>query len=107
MATASEMAVNGLDVLVVAGVVRVKDGEDMWLCTREAWDVAIEAVDAREPHPDDAYSYLCRKVVSPVASINGSSRGDITQLVRSAYALEMIDADDARAYGVEGVEVQS
>ena len=101
MGKASEMAVKGLDVAAVGSVVRVRDGEDTWLCTREAWEVALDAVDEREPHADDVYTYLCRKVVSPVASINGTSRGDITQLVRSAYATEMIDVDDARAYGVE------
>jgi hypothetical protein len=101
MNKASEIAIKGLDVMIISGVVRIRDGNDMWLCTREAWDVAMDAVDAREPHPDDAYTYLCRKVASPVASINGTSRGDIESLVRAAYALEMIDADDGRAYGVQ------
>lgn len=86
----------GVDYTVANGVVRVRDGHDTWLCTLEAWDTVTDVVDSRGGDYDD----ICRKIASPIASINGTSRGDVDGLVRMAYAGELIDDDDARAYGV-------
>lgn len=111
MATMADVAVKGLDVLAAAGIVRVRDGEDTWLATEIAWDEAVRDLSDREASDDadasHAYTLLCRKVASesPIASINGTSRGEIAHMVRRAYAAELIDADDAKAFGVV-VEVQ-
>lgn len=109
MATMADVAVKGLDVLAAAGIVRVRDGEDTWLATEIAWDEAVRDLSDREASDDadasHAYTLLCRKVASPIASINGTSRGEIAPMVRRAYAAELIDADDAKAFGVV-VEVQ-
>lgn len=103
--TMADQAVSGLDVEIDSGIVRVRDGHDTWLCRESAWDAAIAGLAARDAIVAeacaDAYSALCAAVRSPVASINGTSRGDIVTLVREAYDVELIDADDARAYGVE------
>lgn len=106
MATLAEQAVKGLDVREQGGVVRVRDGQDAWLCGRTAWADAIAKISGLDADDADeggaeAYSRLCRAVSAPVASINGTSLGDIGDLVREAYALDLIDADDAKAYGVE------
>src|SRR5581483_5362278 len=107
MRTMAQLAVTGLDVVAADGVVRVRDGEDTWLATESAWDEAVASLETREAPEDvdagEAYSLLCRKVRrdSPVASINGSSSKDIPLLVQRAYAADLIDADDVKAYGCE------
>lgn len=101
-----DAAVGGLDVTARAGVVRVRDGQDTWLCTQDAWTAVAEQLTAREQQSWDmggaeAYSLLCRKVasLSPIASINGTTRGDVQSLIEAAYDAEMIDCEDARAMG--------
>lgn len=98
-----EMAVRGLDVVRKAGMVRVRDGEDTWLCRARAWRAAEIALASRTADDSDesgseAYGLLCGKVrnIGPIASINGTSKGQYETLVREAYEAELIDADDVR-----------
>lgn len=105
MANMFDAAVQDLDVTVRSGIVRVRDGQDTWLCEHEGWLIVANQLESREQHPADvggaeAYSLLCRKVasVSPVASLNGTSRGDWRPIVEMANEAGLIDADDATAF---------
>jgi hypothetical protein len=106
MVTMFDAATQGLDVVALGGVVRVRDGEDTWLCTQDGWQQVAEQLEARDQDAGDigggeAYSLLCRKVrsVSAIASTNGSPRGHSQPLVEAAYAAGLIDRDDASAMG--------
>ena len=101
MANTAELAVSGLDVMVIDNVVRVRDGEDTWLCETPAWEAALARLSKMESFdPVDAYTLLCRYVARPVASINGLSRGHWRPLVEAAYSAGLIDHIDVRAFGV-------
>ncbi len=109
MTTMFDAAVLGLDIVALNGVVRIRDGEDTWLCDQDAWHAVAEQLEAREQDPSDvggceAYSLLCRKVRSRaigIASINGAPRGYWRLLVKSAYSAGLIALDDVRAFGAE------
>jgi hypothetical protein len=100
MGTRAEQAIKGLDLTMARGVVRVCDGEDTWLCWQAEWDLALGkmlGVDAEESDSDDdgaeAYTALCRAVRGSVASLNGTSRGNLGGLLDAAFAGALIDED--------------
>jgi hypothetical protein len=106
--TRSEQAVSGLDFAMTANLVCVRDGQDTWICTRHAWDAAMEQLDAaaadeRDEGGVEAYRALCTATAGSglIASIIGTSRGDSVALVRDAYAAGLIDADLVASFGVE------
>ena len=63
MDTRAQQALARLDVRRGSKVVVVRDGWDTWLCTRTAWDTAIDMLgmeSARgEGEEAEAYSELC------------------------------------------------
>jgi len=96
MATMSEAAVKGLDIATGRGVMRVRDGEDTWLCWQSEWERAVVKLatqDAVEGEDAEAYTALCSAVRGPVAALNGTSRGNIGGLLDAAFAAELIDED--------------
>lgn len=104
-ATLAAEAVCGLRIVSGHRLMLVNDGTDEWLCEESAWNEAIVLL-AREPATEDddtaeAYTRLCRAVKGAVATKIGVNRGDWQRLVNEAYTAGMIDANDARAYGVE------
>lgn len=109
MTTMAEQAVSGLDVVAAHGIVRVRDGQDTWLCREPAYDAAMASLEAREADESDeggaeAYGELCRTVRrdSPIATVIGSAKGEWETLVREAIAAGLVEADDARRmYGIE------
>jgi hypothetical protein len=106
MTTMASAAIQGLNVTCRNGIVRVRDGQDTWLCTAAAWDAAVAKLDAKPADSDDengaeAYGALCSEVADPVATAIGGCRGEWRALVRRAIEAGLVDADDAaRLYGV-------
>ena len=92
-----EVAIKSLHIVRSAGIVRVRDGADTWLCRAAAWEAARVRCERFAAGDDEgeAYSRFCWAVRGDVASINGISRGDYTMLVREAFDAELIDAEDA------------
>lgn len=103
--TLAEQATMGLDVVSARGVVRVRDGQDTWLCRAAAWDAAVAKLGEQKAYSSDdggadAYRALCDEVAAPIASVNGRSRGDWARLVSDAVSADLVDPDDAtRMYG--------
>lgn len=96
---AAEQAVDKLDVVRQAGIVRVRDGNDTWLCRAAAWDAAYSGLETRPPIAgdegiSDAYTALCGAVAAPIASLIGSNRGEYPALIRDAYACGLIQEGD-------------
>lgn len=102
-----DAAIDGLDVVVGRGVVRVRDGNDTWLAPRAAWDKAAEVMDGQDVDASDgggaeAYSELCRRVARGglIVSLSGVSRGTDDEqeaLVRAAVVEGMLDVDEPLA----------
>ena len=97
----AEQATSGLDIVRDGDVVRVRDGQDTWLCRRDAWDAAVDGMVGQAALDGDsgeaeAYGELCSSVRGPVASLNGSDRGDreaVGALILDAIAQGVV-ADD-------------
>ena len=97
--TMMDAALEGIEVEVAGGVVRVRDGHDTWLCWEREWDAMAERVDegaVRLSGPDDEgysddYSTICGAVRGPVLSLNGGDRG--TPAERSRLLVAAVAAD--------------
>lgn len=111
----AEQAAAGLGVMAEGGIVLVSDGADRWLCEEAAYDRAISELAAQAPIraragdgdtgecDAEAYQQLCdlaRRYTSDLASLIGSGKGDRSRIVCRANEAGLLDAADARAYGV-------
>lgn len=108
MATSKyEQAISGLNISKSSQVVRVRDGNDTWLCPALAWEAAQDAMEGEDAYPDDeggadAYSDLCNRARKDgvIVSLSGSSKGtdeEQTALVWHAVEAELLDAEEPLA----------
>ena len=111
-----EQAINGLDVAGADGIVRVRDGQDTWLCWRVEWDEARRAMQTLEPvlyqdfedeeprgDEGEAYTQLCQ-AISEGVSLNGGWQGDrerCIEMLERALVEGLIDEGEALAKELE------
>lgn len=122
MATRYEQAVEGLDIAVAGRVVRVRDGNDTWLVSREIWAHAKETMSAQSAYAmaDDsedlggmeAYTDLCsltaryaREGEGAVLSVAGSSYGTPAHRSDLAGMADVVDLLPESLATMSGVSV--
>jgi hypothetical protein len=94
------MVSGGCQIQRAGGVVQVRDGEDTWLTTREAWAAAQVQLEAQEEIADDAhgtpghvqaYGALCDAMPSPVLTLIGDEKGTDAQRAELAARAAAVD----------------
>ena len=104
-----------INVTAAGEVVRVNDGEDVWLCYETEYDAMVDRVrdgvlklgeprteDDEETHAGN-YSAACGNVRGPVLSRIGGSRGTLEEqraLLAAALAAELVTEHEADLYAI-------